>query len=140
MKTLRCGDWNALGSDAGPIRTEVFVREQGVPAELEWDENDPLSVHCVAYEDGTPIATGRLLPDGHIGRMAVLPRARRSGVGGEILERLVAVAAARGETVVRLHAQQYVETFYRNHGFETEGEPFMEAGIAHVRMHRLLQP
>ena len=138
-RTLRCGDWSELGRDAGPIRTNVFVREQGVPEELEWDENDPASLHCVVYEGGEAIATGRLLPDGHIGRMAVLPSWRRSGVGGQILERLVALARERGDRVVRLHAQQYVETFYRSHRFITEGEPFMEAGIPHVAMHRVLR-
>ncbi|MFP5407346.1 MAG: GNAT family N-acetyltransferase, partial [Gammaproteobacteria bacterium] len=65
MRTLRCGAWSALGEHAARIRTEVFVREQGVPAELELDSNDRLCSHCVAYVDGEPVATGRLLPDGH---------------------------------------------------------------------------
>lgn len=138
MRTLRCGDWSELGEHAGRIRTEVFVREQGVPADLEWDTNDALCIHCVAYAGAEPVATGRLLPDGHIGRMAVLGAWRRSGAGGEILERLVALASERGDRIVRLHAQQYVEAFYHRHGFETEGEPFTEAGIPHVAMRRLI--
>jgi acetyl esterase len=136
---LRCGAWNEFGKAAGRIRRKVFVCEQGVPAELEWDANDSLSLHCVACFDGEPIATGRLRPDGHIGRMAVLPPWRRSGVGGRILERLVTLARERGDDQVRLNAQQYVAAFYARHGFEAEGEPFMEAGIRHVAMRRLLR-
>lgn len=139
MITLRCGNWSELGEAAGRIRAEVFVREQGVPVEMESDTNDPASVHCVAYVEDEAIATGRLLPDGHIGRMAVLPGWRGSRVGGEILERLVTLARERGDAVVRLNAQQYVEAFYCRHGFESEGEPFIEAGIWHVAMRRLLR-
>lgn len=106
---------------------------------MEWDTNDPVSVHCVAYVEDEAIATGRLLPDGHIGRMAVLPAWRGSRVGGEILERLVTLARERGDAAVRLNAQQYVEAFYSRHGFESEGEPFIEAGIWHVAMQRLLR-
>ena len=136
---LRVGDWNTLGADAGAVRTEVFVREQGIPAELEWDEWDALSIHCVAYDGGRAVATGRLLPDGHIGRMAVLADARRGGIGGRVLQRLIEAAVARGDAEVLLNAQAYVAGFYRRHGFEAFGEPFDEVGIPHVAMRRALR-
>jgi predicted GNAT family N-acyltransferase len=135
---LRCGDWASLGEAASQVRVEVFVREQGVPPELEYDEMDAASIHCVAFEGERAVATGRLLPDGHIGRMAVLGPWRRMGLGGRVLERLLELACERGHRCVRLNAQQYVEAFYRDHGFTTEGMPFDEAGIAHVAMSRPL--
>ncbi len=137
---LRTGDWATLGADALAVRTAVFVREQGIPQQLEHDEHDAQSVHCVAYRDGHALGTGRLLPDGHIGRMAVLPHARGAGIGGSILGELLALAAARGDTRIELSAQCQVESFYRAQGFEAVGEAFHEAGIAHIRMRRLLSP
>ena len=136
---LRVGDWDTLGSAASQVRTAVFVREQGIPAELEWDAADAECLHCVAFDGRQPVATGRLLPDGHIGRMAVLATWRRSGLGGAILERLVAAARERGHPVALLNAQREVESFYRRHGFETVSEPFDEAGIEHVAMRRALR-
>lgn len=135
---LRTGDWPALGAQALAVRTAVFVREQGIPLELEHDAHDANAVHCLALRAGCAIGTGRLLPDGRIGRMAVLVDARRSGIGRKILEALVAEATARGHVEIELHAQCSVEGFYRAQGFETVGEPFEEAGIAHVTMRRSL--
>lgn len=131
---IETGDWAKLGAHAGGVRTEVFVREQGIPAELEWDEDDARSLHCVAYLDARPIATGRLLPDGHIGRMAVLAAHRRTGVGGMILRRLIDAARDRGEARVELSAQSYVVDFYARYGFVALGAPYDEVGIAHQRM------
>lgn len=136
---LRVGDWNALGQAAASVRSEVFVREQAIPAELEWDDQDALSIHCVAFAAGEPVATGRLLPDGQIGRMAVLADWRRAGLGGAILERLVDLARERGDPVAGLNAQLYVEAFYRQHGFVSEGEAFDDAGIPHIAMRRALR-
>ncbi len=136
---IEVDSWNVLGSLAGPIRHEVFCLEQNIPAELEWDEMDQVSLHAIARDaGGTACGTGRLLPDGHIGRMAVRRSARGSGVGGRILEALVAVAASRGVPAVVLHAQTAVGGFYRKHGFVREGEEFVEAGILHVTMRRAL--
>jgi predicted GNAT family N-acyltransferase len=135
---LRLGDWQLMGDDAGRVRRAVFVAEQGIPAELEWDEWDERSVHAVLYRGAAPVATGRLLPDGHIGRMAVLATWRRQGLGALILERLVQCAAERGDTVVELSAQSYVAGFYAAHGFVAEGEEFLDVGIPHRRMRRLL--
>ncbi|MYM88636.1 GNAT family N-acetyltransferase [Rugamonas sp. FT82W] len=132
---IRTGDWTALNADAKLIRFEVFVEEQKVPAELEMDHMDAVCLHAVAYDaGGTPVGTGRLLPDGHIGRMAVRQFARGSGVGGALLQVLMAQARARGDTQVVLSAQSHAAPFYERHGFAIDGDEFFEAGIAHINM------
>ncbi len=137
---LRAGDWDALGEHAGQVRRAVFVQEQGIPLELEWDEWDARSLHCVAYADGAPIGTGRLLPDGHIGRMAVLATWRGAGVGSRVLERLMQAGVAAGHPALALNAQSAVAGFYRRYGFEVTGDPFVEAGIDHIAMVRTMGP
>ena len=132
---IRFGDWTTLNADAKTIRFEVFVEEQKVPAELEMDHMDALCVHAVAYDaSGTPVGTGRLLPDGHIGRMAVRKLARGTGVGGALLQALMAQARARGDLQVVLSAQTHAAPFYQRHGFTIDGDEFFEAGIAHINM------
>ena len=134
--TLRFGDWAAMQADAQPIRLEVFVREQNVPADLEMDEKDALCLHAVAYDTaGAPLGTGRLLPDGHIGRMAVLRSARGHGIGGAILQGLMDKARQRGDGKVVLSAQTHAAEFYLAHGFAMAGDVFYEAGIPHIEMH-----
>ena len=131
------GSWERLGATARNIRFEVFVREQGVPAEIELDEHDPLSLHAVAYtQEQTPVGTGRLLPDGHIGRIAVLRQARGAGVGGRVLDALVKQGFDQGHKKLLLHAQIHAKDFYHARGFAAQGEAFMEAGIAHIMMTR----
>lgn len=137
--TVRLGDWGSLQQDAQFVRKAVFVEEQGIPAELEWDANDVNCLHAVAYSDaGEPVGTGRLLPDGHVGRMAVLSAVRGHGVGAEILRNLMAQAKNRGDGIVMLNAQQSAEPFYRKEGFVRVGEIFEEAGIPHVAMQKSL--
>lgn len=132
---IRCGDWTALSADAKSIRFEVFVEEQKVPAELEMDHMDAVCVHAVAYDaDGAPVGTGRLLPDGHIGRMAVRKMARGTGVGGALLRVLMGQAQARGDSEVVLSSQTHAAQFYECHGFQIDGDEFFEAGIAHINM------
>ena len=129
------GDWESVRDDAQRLRTEVFVIEQGVPIELEWDESDEVSIHAVVYgEDNQPIATGRLLPDGHIGRMAVQKALRGTGIGRFLLTSLLHEAQRLGHTILVLHAQTYAVGFYLRHGFQAEGSEFMEAGIPHMLM------
>ena len=133
--TIRLGDWGTLGPDATAIRFEVFVDEQKVPAEIELDDMDAVCLHAVAYDAaGNAIGTGRLLPDGHIGRMAVRQPGRGTGVGGAILTLLMERARARGDKAVVLNAQTVAAPFYARHGFVQQGEQFEEAGIAHVEM------
>lgn len=133
------GDWASLKQLAGPVRDAVFVTEQGVPAEMEYDEADPVSLHVLARgPTGEAIGTGRLLPDGHIGRVAVLPEWRGKGVGTALMSRLMTAAREQGMTLLALNAQVAATDFYRRFGFETEGTEFMEAGIPHLAMARML--
>ena len=129
------GDWDSVREHAQALRIEVFVVEQGVPVELEWDEADEVSIHAVAYDDeGQPVATGRLLPDGHIGRMAVRKSARGQGIGAAVLLSLLDEAKRLGYAELVLHAQTHAVGFYLRYGFEIRGEEFLEAGIPHHRM------
>ncbi|QDF96802.1 GNAT family N-acetyltransferase [Azoarcus sp. DD4] len=138
--TLAVLDWARAAGLVMPLRERVFVVEQGVPAELELDEFDPVCLHAVVRTtDGEVIATGRLLPDGHVGRMAVDAGWRGRGIGGEVLEVLVEEARGRGFEVVELNAQVVAMPFYARHGFTAFGERFMEAGIPHRAMRRVLR-
>lgn len=134
---LTSGTWAELGALARPVREAVFVAEQGVPLALEWDEFDAVSRHVIARDsNGEVIGTGRLLPDGHIGRMAVLAAWRGKHVGRALMERLIAEAAQQKLQPLLLHAQVQAVGFYEKLGFIAEGEGFMEAGIPHRRMRR----
>ena len=135
--SLKICDWPEAEARVMPLRVRVFVEEQGVPAEIERDALDAVCRHAIARDaGGRVIATGRLLPDGHIGRMAVLRTARGAGVGGAVLQALIAEAARRGLPEVALNAQTHALAFYLRHGFEAVGEVFMEAGIPHRAMRR----
>ena len=138
MARIELMDWQRAHSLAAPIRFEVFVREQRVPPEIELDENDAVSVHAIAFDGEAAIGTGRLLPDGHIGRMAVLKEWRGRGIGSLILEKLVQAARERGDPNIALSAQVQAVDFYRAHGFEPVGEVYQEAGIDHQAMVRAL--
>jgi predicted GNAT family N-acyltransferase len=132
---IELGDWARLGQEASTIRRTVFIEEQGVPPELEWDEAlDQVCLHVLARIDGQAVGTARLLPDAHIGRMAVLPAFRRHRIGSALLMALVQAARARGEPAVELSAQTYVRAFYARHGFEAYGPLYDDAGIEHQMM------
>lgn len=138
MTRIELLGWNEARADAERIRMTVFVEEQRVPPEIEMDDKDAACVHALAYLDGRAVGTGRLLPDGHIGRMAVLREWRAAGVGSAILERLVDEARRRGMREVVLSAQTHALGFYARHGFAPMGAVFEEAGIAHQAMRRVL--
>ena len=136
---IELGSWERLRARAEPVRFAVFVAEQGVPAELEIDPFDQLALHALAVAtDGAVLGTGRLLPDGHIGRMAVLREARGRGVGGALLRALIEAARARGDREVALSAQTHAIPFYERFGFVAEGGEYDDAGIPHRRMRRSL--
>jgi predicted GNAT family N-acyltransferase len=143
---VRLLSWNDAKALAAPLRQSVFVKEQAVPAELEWDEHDAVSIHAVAADqEGNILGTGRLLPTDNcriarIGRMAVLKENRHVGIGTAILEKLLQQAQAQGTTEIVLHAQLSAEGFYRRFGFAPSGSHFIEAGIPHVEMRRALRP
>lgn len=141
MVTVKTGSWSELGEHAGAIRTAVFVEEQGIPLEMEWDEADKTAMHAVAYNGlGQPIGTGRLLQHtpgcAKIGRMAVNRVLRGASLGRELLNALVAQAEQRGDSEVLLHAQRSAEGFYARLGFAPRGEPFDEVEIPHIEMVR----
>ena len=137
---VRLGSWDELGEEARRIRVEVFVAEQRVPLELEFDALDALCVHALASQPGgAVVGTARLLPDGHIGRVAVTRQARGQGVGGVLLLRLMAAARQRGHREVELLAQASAQPFYERFGFIVVGPQFDDAGIPHVPMRAILQ-
>lgn len=137
--SVRLGTWEDMRAQAEPLRAEVFVDEQKVPAEIEIDAWDPHCVHALALDGaGTVLGTGRLLPDGHIGRMAVRKSARGQGVGTALLRALMQEARRRGHREVVLSAQTHAVPFYAREGFHCEGEIYDDAGIPHVDMRRAL--
>ena len=143
MVDVRVGGWDALGLHAQAIRTAVFIEEQRIPVEMEWDAADAHCVHAVAFNRfGLPLATGRLLPHApgvaRIGRMASIQTVRGGGVGRLVLDALMDSARARGDREVLLHAQTSAQGFYARVGFVPAGPVFEEAGIAHVEMTRAL--
>jgi predicted GNAT family N-acyltransferase len=131
-------DWLDAMDALKHIRRTVFVEEQHVPEELEWDELDAVSAHFLARVDSTPAATARLTPAGQIGRMAVLPPFRHCGLASSLLLAVLADARLQGLERVFLHAQVQVVDFYRRHGFTAEGEIFLDAGIEHRAMSLIL--
>ncbi len=138
---IRILPWSEALPLARPVREKVFVEEQGVPRELEWDEGDERCEHAVACDSkGRAIGTARLLPEGRIGRMAVLVEWRRRGVGAALLGALIALARERSMPRVTLHAQTHAAGFYRRFGFSERGGEFSEAGIPHVEMALELSP
>jgi predicted GNAT family N-acyltransferase len=138
---IRPVNYTAHRDQLHAIRRSVFIEEQSVPEELEWDEIDERCYHVLAFDpDGAPIGTGRLVLDGHIGRMAVLKAWRGKSVGSAILKMLLVLAQKEGIALVRLHAQTHAVGFYAKHGFKATGKEFMEAGIPHRAMTIRLDP
>ena len=129
--------WEQAQPDAGPLRFAIFVGEQNVPSGIDLDDMDEKCMHAVAYDvDNKAIGTGRLLPDGHIGRMAVVKEWRRRGIGAEIMAALMSEARKQGHKQVVLSAQLQAAEFYRELGFVAEGKVYPEAGILHQKMVR----
>jgi predicted GNAT family N-acyltransferase len=132
---VRTAEWERDRDALKSIRFDVFVVEQNVPESLEWDGLDAHCIHALAEDgSGTPIGCGRLLPDGHIGRIAVAKAWRARGVGAALVQRLIDLARERGDRRVMLNSQTHAMPFYARFGFEAIGEPFDEAGIPHQAM------
>jgi len=137
--TIRRADWNRDIDAIRRVRDVVFVIEQAVPADIEWDGLDDTCTHALAEDrNRDAIATGRLHPSGKIGRMAVLRDWRGHGVGAAVLEYLIQSARAQGLREVYLHGQTRVLGFYAGFGFVAEGDEFDEAGIPHRLMRLVL--
>ena len=136
---VRLAVWTSDERKLRRLRHAVFVLEQSVPEEIEWDGTDKDCSHVIAEDSsGNAIGCGRLLPDGHIGRMSVLREWRGRGVGTALLGRLIALATERGYRRVMANAQEHACSFYERHGFAPVGVPFSEAGIVHRAMERAL--
>lgn len=126
--------WGEARKELEYIRREVFVLEQKVPEEDEWDDRDLGAIHFLAITDGEPVGTARLLPEGKITRMAVLRGHRRRGIGAALLREVLALASQLGLTQVFLDAQIAALGFYRKYGFTPVGHEFLDAGIQHQQM------
>ena len=136
---VRLVDWSGAGDELRAVRRAVFIVEQSIPEEMEWDADDAVCRHALAEDAaGRPVGCGRLLADGHIGRLAVLSAWRGRGVGSALLQRLVDLARSLGHSQVILNAQTRAMPFYARHGFAAVGDEFIEAGIAHQAMARNL--
>jgi len=137
--TVRLVDW-AYGVDGlRAVRRTVFIEEQAIPEDMEWDEFDTVSRHAIAEDaTGRAVGCGRLLPDGHIGRLAVLRDWRGRGVGAALLVHLMDLARSRGHARTILEAQTRAMPFYVRHGFAAVGDEYLEAGIPHRTMTRTL--
>ncbi|MGR4069000.1 GNAT family N-acetyltransferase [Billgrantia sp. C5P2] len=131
---IREGSWAELGEAASEIRRVVFIEEQQVPLEEEWDGRDNACRHFLAVRGDTALGTARLLPDGHIGRVAVLREARGLGIGVALMQAAIASARRLGHAQVELAAQTHALAFYENLGFVSFGDIFMDAGIPHRNM------
>lgn len=133
---VRLADWHKDNAELRRIRETVFVAEQAVPPELEWDAEDAEAVHFLAYEGDYPIGTARLLPDGHIGRVSVLKDWRGLKVGDALIRAVVAEAEKRGLHQQMLSAQVHATAFYERLGFSIVSDEYLDAGIPHVDMVR----
>lgn len=133
LRFIHC-DWQQYREQLSFVRREVFIQEQNVPEELEWDEFDRTAQHILVLNDTQPVATARIKKDGHIGRMAVLKQYRQQGIGSEILLRLLDDARKLELKKVFLYAQVSAIHFYEKQGFVCEGNEFMDAGIPHKMM------
>ncbi|SEF65327.1 Predicted N-acyltransferase, GNAT family [Nitrosomonas ureae] len=138
---VRVVDWETETLTLRNIRTTVFIREQQVPVDLEWDEFDIISMHFLVFNNHREaVGTARLLPDGHIGRMAVLKEWRGKGYGSAILKKILEELRGRHMQKAMLNAQISAVKFYERFGFQqVSGKKFLEAGIPHVKMAILLE-
>ena len=122
------------------VRTPVFVQEQQVPYEIDFDSNDANAVHWLAFNDNNiPLGTARLLGDGHFGRMAVIKMYRNQGIGRSIIQAAMDYASSVGMESIYLNSQLQAKTFYEGLGFKEYGDVFLEANIEHVSMSKKLQ-
>ena len=131
---VKAVSWQNEEKSLRHIRTLVFIEEQHVPVELEWDEYDDTCIHVLAINNNVALATGRLLETGQIGRMAVLKPYRKQGVGSKMLEQLLSTAESKNMNSVFLYSQIDAIGFYKRFGFEEEGAIFDDAGIPHKKM------
>ena len=135
--TIRTGSWDELQNDAKLIREQVFIQEQQIAVEDEWDAEDAVSVHFVIYDQDQPIATARLLQNNSVGRVAVLKSHRGVGIGKLLMQQIIQQANYEQREFLKLSSQAHAIQFYAGLGFKVEGEQYLDCGIPHIDM-RLL--
>ena len=133
------GSWDDLAQDARVIREAVFIQEQQIAPEDEWDVEDTISTHFVAYLQDQAVATARLLKNHSIGRVAVLQSARGTGIGYKTMRAVIDQAKAEQRKFVKLSSQVHAIGFYRNLGFDVRGEEYLDCGIPHIDMYLSLK-
>ena len=132
---IRRGSWQTYEEHAKLIREQVFIQEQHISDEDEWDAQDPISEHFMVYLDGQPVATARLLPTHKLGRVAVLKSYRGQGIGEALIHDVIAKAQQQKRPFVKLSSQVHAVGFYSQLGFETQGQPYMDCDIPHIDMY-----
>lgn len=131
---IQSGTWHALAHDLKPIREQVFIQEQNIAAEDEWDEQDAFSLHFVVYQHDQAIATARLLANHSIGRVAVLKSHRGLGVGQQLMQAVIDEAQQQQRPFVKLSSQVHAMGFYQVLGFQAYGQEYLDCGIPHIDM------
>ncbi len=134
MYEVIAGGWEQLEKDAKYIREQVFIQEQGIASEDEWDDLDATAVHFMVYDKEQPIATARLLPQHSVGRVAVLMPYRKQGIGKILMQHIIDYARNQKLPYLKLSAQTYVTAFYLALGFKVQGEVYQDCGIPHIDM------
>ncbi|MGS0707364.1 GNAT family N-acetyltransferase [Acinetobacter sp. ANC 3781] len=132
--TLRSGSWDVLQHDAKLIREQVFIQEQQIAVEDEWDAEDAVSVHFVIYDQEQPIATARLLQNNSVGRVAVLKSHRGVGIGKVLMLQIIQQAKLEQRKFLKLSSQVHAIQFYASLGFNVEGEQYLDCAIPHIDM------
>lgn len=134
MFSVKYGSWDQLQQDAKLIRKLVFISEQNIPEQDEWDDQDAISQHFVVYDQNQPIATARLLANNSVGRVAVLKAYRGQGIGRLIMLEIIAYAQAQKRPSLQLSSQVHAVSFYEKLGFSIQGDEYDECGIPHIEM------
>ncbi|MFZ7814307.1 GNAT family N-acetyltransferase [Acinetobacter lwoffii] len=129
------GSWKDLAAHAKAIREAVFIQEQNIAAEDEWDAEDAVAVHFIVFQQDQAIATARLLSNNSIGRVAVLTTARGLGVGQRLMQAVIDYARAEQRKLVKLSSQVHAIGFYQALGFEAQGDEYLDCGIPHIDMY-----
>lgn len=139
MYRVQSGHWNKLEQDAKFIRKQVFIIEQNIPEEEEWDDQDMISDHFVVYDQNQPIATARLLQNNSVGRVAVLKAYRGQGIGRMIMLEIIRQAHQQDRKFLHLSSQVHAISFYEKLGFSIQGDAYDECGIPHIKMQLVIE-
>ena len=139
MFRVQSGHWDKLEQDAKFIRKQVFIIEQNIPEEEEWDDQDMISDHFVVYDQDQPIATARLLQNNSVGRVAVLKAYRGQGIGSMIMLEIIRQAHQQDRKFLQLSSQVHAISFYEKLGFSIQGDAYDECGIPHIKMQLVIE-